>query len=92
MPTTQIAPVVEELMKLLPLLFFLIVFEPDSQRFSTGSDAESPPVLRPLRISVISTENGAGQIAVPADSRFRYGRDACRLRQRLFGGTALRLA
>ena len=30
---TQIAPVVEEIMKLLPLLFYLAVFEPDAERF-----------------------------------------------------------
>jgi RsiW-degrading membrane proteinase PrsW (M82 family) len=29
--TTQIAPVVEEIMKLLPLLFYLIIFEPKSE-------------------------------------------------------------
>lgn len=29
--TTQIAPVVEEIMKLLPLLFYLIIFEPESE-------------------------------------------------------------
>lgn len=30
--TSQIAPVVEEIMKLLPLLFYLIVFEPESEK------------------------------------------------------------
>lgn len=30
--TSQIAPVVEEIMKLLPLLFYLIVFEPKSEK------------------------------------------------------------
>lgn len=30
--TTQIAPVVEEVMKLLPLLFYLLVFEPRSEK------------------------------------------------------------
>jgi hypothetical protein len=34
--TTQIAPVVEEIMKLLPLLFYLIVFEPESGGIHTA--------------------------------------------------------
>ncbi len=32
--TTQIAPVVEEIMKLLPILFYLLVFEPKSAKIS----------------------------------------------------------
>ena len=43
---TQIAPVVEEIMKLLPLLFFLAVFEPTFARFR--------PALPPLKTSVSS--------------------------------------
>ena len=34
--TTQIAPVVEEIMKLLPLLFYLIIFEPKSEEIHTA--------------------------------------------------------
>lgn len=35
--STQIAPLVEETIKLLPLLFYLVVFEPDLERFSMGA-------------------------------------------------------
>ena len=34
---TQIAPVVEEIMKLLPLAFYLLVFEPESQRIKPAA-------------------------------------------------------
>ena len=34
--TTQIAPVVEEIMKLLPVLFYLLVFEPKAEKISTA--------------------------------------------------------
>ncbi|MDD4369682.1 MAG: PrsW family glutamic-type intramembrane protease [Anaerostipes sp.] len=35
--TTQIAPVVEEIMKLLPLLFYLVVFQPESKQFQIAA-------------------------------------------------------
>ncbi len=35
--TTQIAPVVEEIMKLLPLLFYLAVFQPDQRKFQVAA-------------------------------------------------------
>ena len=47
----QIAPVVEEIMKLLPLLFYLAVFEPDAERFRFAT-FENVCYL---------TQNGAGQ-------------------------------
>ncbi len=34
--TTQIAPVVEEIMKVLPLLFYLLIFEPKSKKINMG--------------------------------------------------------
>jgi RsiW-degrading membrane proteinase PrsW (M82 family) len=34
--STQIAPVVEEVMKLMPLLFYLLVFEPESERIPSS--------------------------------------------------------
>ena len=34
--STQIAPVVEEVMKLLPLLFYLLIFEPESKKISSS--------------------------------------------------------
>ncbi|HHX30241.1 MAG TPA: PrsW family intramembrane metalloprotease, partial [Clostridiaceae bacterium] len=33
---TQIAPVVEEVMKLLPLLFYLLIFNPESEKISSS--------------------------------------------------------
>jgi len=39
---TQIAPVVEEIMKLLPLLFYLAVFEPDAERFRLAFETVKP--------------------------------------------------
>lgn len=35
--TTQIAPVIEEIMKLLPLLFYLAIFQPDSKQFQVAA-------------------------------------------------------
>ena len=43
----EIAPVVEEVMKLLPLLFYLLVFEPKPEKIKTAFP------LRPLKTSVI---------------------------------------
>ncbi len=34
--STQIAPVVEEVMKLLPLLFYLLIFDPESEKISSS--------------------------------------------------------
>ena len=50
---TQIAPVVEEIMKLLPLLFFLAVFEPTLPA-SGWPPSSWPPALPPLKTSVSS--------------------------------------
>ena len=35
--TAEIAPVVEEMMKLLPLVFYLLVFEPESERIKPAA-------------------------------------------------------
>ena len=35
--TTEIAPVVEEVMKLLPLLFYLLVFEPKAEQIKNAA-------------------------------------------------------
>lgn len=35
--TTEIAPVVEEVMKLLPLLFYLLIFEPKAERIKNAA-------------------------------------------------------
>ena len=58
---TQIAPVVEELMKLLPLLFFLIVFEPDLQRFRLEAMLVAASFATFENICYLA-ENGAGQM------------------------------
>ena len=58
---TQIAPVVEELMKLLPLLFFLIVFEPDLQRFRLAAMLVAASFATFENICYLA-ENGAGQM------------------------------
>jgi len=34
--STQIAPVVEEMMKLLPILFYLLIFDPESEKISSS--------------------------------------------------------
>ena len=59
--TTQIAPVVEEIMKLLPLLFFLIVFEPDLQRFRLAAMLVAASFATFENICYLA-ENGAGQM------------------------------
>lgn len=56
---TQIAPVVEEIMKLLPLLFFLIVFEPDLQRFRLAAMLVAASFATFENICYLA-ENGAG--------------------------------
>ena len=58
---TQIAPVVEEIMKLLPLLFFLIVFEPDLQRFRLAAMLVAASFAAFENICYLA-ENGAGQM------------------------------
>ena len=35
--TTEIAPVVEEVMKLLPLLFYLLIFEPKAEQIKNAA-------------------------------------------------------
>lgn len=59
--TTQIAPVVEEIMKLLPLLFFMVVFEPKSAEFRLAAVLIAASFATFENICYL-TENGAGQI------------------------------
>ena len=35
--TAEIAPVVEEIMKLLPLVFYLLVFEPEGEKIKSAA-------------------------------------------------------
>ena len=57
---TQIAPVVEEVMKLLPLLFYLAVFEPDAERFRLAAIAAAASFATFENVCYLS-QNGAGQ-------------------------------
>lgn len=58
---TQIAPVVEEIMKLLPLLFFLAVFEPAFARFRLAAVIVAASFATFENICYL-TQNGADQI------------------------------
>ena len=58
--TTEIAPVVEEVMKLLPLLFYLLIFEPKAEQIKNAA------VITALSFATFEnvcylTQNGAGQ-------------------------------
>ena len=59
---TQIAPVVEEIMKLLPLLFYLAVFEPDMERFRLAAIVVAASFATFENVCYL-TGNGAGQLA-----------------------------
>ena len=57
---TQIAPVVEEIMKLPPLLFYLAVFEPDAERFRLAAIVVAASFATFENVCYL-TQNGAGQ-------------------------------
>ena len=59
--TAEIAPVVEEVMKLLPLLFFLAVFEPTFARFRLAAVIVAASFATFENICFL-TQNGADQI------------------------------
>ena len=61
MGACQIAPVVEEIMKLLPLLFFLAVFEPAFARFRLAAVIVAASFATFENICYL-TQNGADQI------------------------------
>jgi len=61
--TAEIAPVVEEMMKLLPLVFYLLVFEPESERIK--------PAAITLALSFATFENVCYLIQNGAD-RFSF--------------------
>ena len=56
----EIAPVVEEVMKLLPLLFYLAVFEPDAERFRLAAIVVAASFATFENVCYL-TQNGAGQ-------------------------------
>lgn len=57
---TQIAPVVEKVMKLLPLLFYLAVFEPDAARFRLAAIVVAASFATFENVCWLA-QNGAGQ-------------------------------
>lgn len=60
--TTQIAPVVEEIMKLLPLLFYLLVFEPKLEKINMAVLLVAISFATFENICYL-IENGAGQLS-----------------------------
>ena len=56
----QIAPVVEEIVKLLPLLFYLALFEPDAERFRLAAIVVAASFATFENVCYL-TQNGAGQ-------------------------------
>lgn len=59
--TTQIAPVIEEVMKLLPLLFFMVIFEPKIEKFRLAAIITAVSFATFENICYL-TGNGAEQI------------------------------
>ena len=60
--TTQIAPVVEEIMKLLPLLFYLLIFEPKAEKINTAVLIIAAGFATFENICYL-TQNGAAQLS-----------------------------
>ena len=58
---TQIAPMVEEIMKLLPLLFYLAVFEPTAERFKVAAIIIAASFATFENVCYL-TQNGAEQL------------------------------
>ena len=72
--TAEIAPVVEEMMKLLPLVFYLLVFEPESERIKPAAItlARASP---PLKTCAISSRTA--RTASPSSSSGASAREPC---------------
>lgn len=70
--TAEIAPVVEEIMKLLPLAFYLLVFEPEGKK-SSPPPSQSRSPLPPLKMCVISSRTA------PTDSRSSFSGASARV-------------
>ncbi len=60
--STQIAPVVEEMMKLLPLLFYLLIFDPETEKISSSVLTVAVSFATFENI-VYLTQSGAGNLA-----------------------------
>jgi len=73
--TAEIAPVVEEMMKLLPLVFYLLVFEPESDKRSSPPPSRSPWPSPPLKMCAISSRTV--RTASPSFSSGASARERC---------------
>ena len=72
--TAEIAPVVEEMMKLLPLVFYLLVFEPEGDKIKAAAITVALP-SPPLKTSAISFRTA--QTAFPSSSSVASARARC---------------
>ncbi len=72
--TAEIAPVVEEMMKLLPLVFYLLVFEPEGIK-SRPPPSRLPSPSPPLKMCAISSRTA--QTASPSSSSGASAREPC---------------
>ena len=72
--TAEIAPVVEEVMKLLPLVFYLLVFEPESEKIKPAAITIAL-ALPPLKTSAISSRTA--RTASPSSSSGASAREPC---------------
>ena len=78
--TAEIAPVVEEAMKLMPLLFYLLVFEPEGDRIRSAILATAAGFATFENVCYL-LENGAEDLGFFAHTRLRHGRDARHVRR-----------
>ena len=72
--TAEIAPVVEEMMKLLPLVFYLLVFERREIK-SSPPPSRLPSPSPPLKTSAISSKTA--RTASPSSSSVASARERC---------------
>ena len=77
--TVEIAPVVEELMKLLPLAFYLLVFEPESQRIKPAAITVALAFATFENVCYL-IQNGADRFSFIFFRGFGTGGDACAVR------------
>ncbi len=72
--TAEIAPVVEEMMKLLPLVFYLLVFEPEGDKIKPAAITLAL-ALPPLKTCAISFRTA--RTAFPLSSSAASARERC---------------
>ena len=73
--TAEIAPVVEEIMKLLPLVFYLLVFEPEGDKIKAAAITIALAFSPPLKTSAISFRTE--RTAFPLSSSGALAREPC---------------